>query len=332
MDQMFFVYLHFIFITLMNITILDGWSANPGDLSWQPLEKFGRLTVYDRTFTDQILERSKGNEIILTNKVPLDSATLRQLPNLQYIGILATGYNVVDVKTAVSQGITVTNIPSYSTMSVAQSVFALLLAFTNSTEHYSDQFHSGEWCRCPDFSFVDTELTELSGKRLGIIGYGNIGKAVARIASAFGMEVCASSSKDQKELGDIVKLTTDEIFSTCDVVSLHCPLTEDTYHIADERRINSMKRDAIIINTARGPLVDEYALAVALKEGKIRGAGLDVLGQEPPSFDNPLIGVPRCIVTPHIGWATKEARTRLIAIAIDNVRAFLSGAPVNVVK
>lgn len=316
----------------MNITILDGWSVNPGDLSWQPLTEYGNLTVYERTLPAEVYQRISDSEVVLTNKVVLDRAMLERLPKLRYIGILATGYNVVDVEAAHDLGITVTNVPAYSTMSVAQSVFALLLAFTNSTEHYSDAFHRGDWCRCKDFCFVDTDLTELSGKRLGIVGYGSIGKAVGRIGAAFGMEVCAYSSKPQSAIPEVTKLNLDDLFATCDVVSLHCPLTPDTRHLADARRIALMKPDAILINTARGPLVDEQALADALRSGKIRGAGLDVLGQEPPRPDNPLIGAPHCIVTPHIAWATKEARTRLVTVAIDNLRAFLAGEPMNVVS
>lgn len=313
----------------MKITILDGYSVNPGDLSWQAIADQGTLTVYERTAQNQVLERVMDSEIVLTNKVVLDAKILSQLPKLKYIGVLATGINVVDVEEAHKLDITVTNVPSYSTMSVAQNVFALLLAFTNSSEHYADEFHNGEWSKCPDFCFVNTDLTELSGKRFGIIGYGSIGKAVGRIAAAFGMQVCVSSSKPQSEIPEVIKMSLDDIFSTCDVVSLHCPLTDDTYHIANAERISTMKPNAILINTARGPLVDESALAEALKEGKIRGAGLDVLGKEPPTIDNPLIGAPRCVVTPHISWATKEARTRLITIAADNLRAWLAGSPVN---
>lgn len=315
----------------MNIVILDGYSVNPGDLSWEQIASQDNLTVYERTMPSEVLERSKDAEILLTNKVVLNAEILRKLPELKYIGVLATGINVVDVEEAHRLGIVVTNVPSYSTMSVAQNVFALLLAFTNSSEHYSDEFHKGEWSRCPDFCFVNTDLTELSGKRFGIVGYGSIGKAVGRIAAAFGMEVCASTSKPQSEVPEVKKMTVDEIFAECDVVSLHCPLADDTFHLADARRIASMKPDAILINTARGPLVDEIALAEALKTGKIRGAGLDVLGKEPPTSDNPLIGAPRCVVTPHISWATKEARERLITIAADNLRAFLAGSPCNVV-
>lgn len=313
----------------MKITILDAYSSNPGDLSWEGLASLGDLTVYDRTLPDQVLERAEDSEIILTNKVVINGDLLRRLPKLKYIGILATGVNVVDLKTAHSLGITVTNVPSYSTMSVAQSVFALLLAFTNSTEHYSDQFHNGDWCKCPDFCFVNTDLTELAGKKFGIIGYGHIGQAAGSIARAFGMEVYASSSKPQEKMPEACKIELDDIFRNCDVISLHCPLTDDTYHLVNTERIALMKPNAILINTARGPLVDEFALAEALKAGKIRGAGLDVLGQEPPSEDNPLIGAPRCIVTPHIAWATKEARKRLIDIATENLRAYLAGTPQN---
>lgn len=315
----------------MKITILDAYSSNPGDLSWDGLACLGDLTVYERTLPDQVLDRAKDSEIILTNKVVLNADILEKLPKLKYIGILATGVNVVDLEAAGNLGISVTNVPSYSTMSVAQSVFALLLAFTNSTEHYSDQFHNGDWCKCPDFCFVNTDLTELAGKKFGIIGYGHIGRAAGSIARAFGMEVYASSSKPQDKMPEACKMDLDDIFRNCDVVSLHCPLTDDTYHLANERRIGLMKPDAILINTARGPLVDEYALAKALKDGKIRGAGLDVLGKEPPSSDNPLIGAPRCIVTPHIAWATKEARSRLIDIATENLRAYLAGTPQNIV-
>lgn len=315
----------------MKITILDGYSINPGDLSWEGLKRLGELKVYERTLPAEVLERARGSEVILTNKVVLNAEILKQLPDLKYIGILATGINVVDVEEAHRLGICVTNVPAYSTMSVAQNVFALLLAFTNSSEHYTDEFHRGEWAHCKDFCFVNTQLTELAGKKFGIVGYGSIGKATGRIAAAFGMEVCGSTSKPQEAVPEIVKMTVDDIFRECDVISLHCPLTDDTFHLANAERIASMKPDAILINTARGPLVDEEALAEALKAGKIRGAGLDVLGQEPPRADNPLIGAPRCVVTPHISWATKEARERLITIATDNLRAFLAGSPVNIV-
>ncbi|MCM1152663.1 MAG: D-2-hydroxyacid dehydrogenase [Muribaculum sp.] len=316
----------------MKIVVLDGLTLNPGDLKWDELASLRDLTVYDRTAPDQVVDRARDAEIVLTNKTVLDASTLRLLPALKYVGVLATGYNVVNTDTARRLGITVTNIPAYSTMSVAQNVFALLLALTNHAEHYSREFHEGEWSRCADFSYTDTNLSELSDKKFGIVGYGNIGRSVARIASAFGMHVCVSSRKPADELPEVVKMDTDELFAECDVISLHCPLTDDTYHLADARRISLMKKEAILINTGRGPLVDEQALAEALKEGKIAGAGLDVLTHEPPEKNNPLIDAPHCVVTPHISWATKEARIRLMVIAVSNVRAYISGAPVNVVN
>ncbi|MCM1377089.1 MAG: D-2-hydroxyacid dehydrogenase [Clostridium sp.] len=316
----------------MKITILDGFAANPGDLSWGALSSLGTLTVYERTAPEEVIERAADSEIVLTNKTVIDASTLRMLPKLQYIGVLATGYNVVNLDTATRLGIVVTNIPSYSTMSVAQNVFALLLALTNSAEHYSEEFHAGKWSACPDFSYANTCLTELAGKRFGIYGYGHIGHAVADIAKAFGMEVCVCSSKSQDELPGVTKVSVDELFAECDIVSLHCPLTDDTFHLADASRISTMKPTAILINTGRGPLVDEQALAVALKEGRIAGAGLDVLTHEPPEADNPLIDAPNCIVTPHISWSTKEARQRLLNIAVANLKAFLNGTAQNVVN
>lgn len=313
----------------MNITILDGFTMNPGDLSYQELQKLGNLTVYDRTAPELVYERAKDSELVLTNKTVLSGEMIRRLSKLKYIGVLATGTNIVDLDTAHELGIIVTNIPSYSTMSVAQNVFALLLAIVNSPEHYAEQFNRGKWAESRDFSYSDTPLIELAGKRMGIIGYGHIGKAVACIARAFGMEVCVSSRRPQEELPDVKKLDTDEIFSECDVISLHCPLTPDTENLVDARRLALMKPSAILINTGRGSLVDEYALADALHHHRILGAGLDVLRQEPPEADNPLIGAPHLVVTPHISWATKEARTRLLQITTDNVRAFLAGTPQN---
>lgn len=316
----------------MKIVILDGFTTNPGDLDWSPLAQHGDLTVYDRTAPSEIIERAKEAEIILDNKVILSKEIIDNLPNLKYIGILATGTNIVDIAAAKEKGILVSNVPSYSTNSVAQNTFALLLALTNRAEHYAREFHDGEWSRCADFCYYnDTPLIELAGKKMGIVGYGHIGQLVASIARAFGMEVYVSSSKPQDKLPEVVKMDLNDIFRTCDVVSLHCPLTDDTYHLANAERINSMKKNAILINTARGPLVDEDALAKALKEGKIFGAGLDVLSQEPPKADNPLISAPNCIVTPHISWATFEARQRLVNTAVANVKSFLENKPQNLV-
>lgn len=316
----------------MKIVILDGWTANPGDLDWTRLETLGELTVYERTLQKEVVNRCRGAEIILTNKTVITKEDILRLPELRYIGVLATGYNVVDIIAAAEAGITVTNVPAYSTMSVAQNVFALILDITNSVAHYTDEVKRGRWSVCEDFCFTDTCLTELSGKQMGIIGFGAIGRQVARIAWAFGMTVACVSSKSEEELAPVAKMDIDRLFSTSDILSLHCPLTEDTYHLADRRRIGLMKSSAILINTGRGPLVDEEALAEALKEGRLRGAGVDVLAQEPPSLDNPLIGAPGVKITPHISWATKEARIRLLDIAISNLESFLVNEPVNVVN
>lgn len=314
------------------LTILDGLTLNPGDLDWDRIEKLTPITVYERTAVDQIVERAADAEYVLTNKTPLSAETLRSLPKLRYVGVLATGYNVVDIDAARALGITVTNIPSYSTMSVAQNVFAMLLALTNRPEHYADEFQDGVWSRCADFSYANTPLHELSGKRFGIVGYGNIGKAVARIAAAFGMEVCVVSSKPAEALPEVVKMDMDTLFRECDVISLHCPLTPDTNGLVNATRLAEMRPNAILINTGRGPLIDEQALSHALRTGQIAGAALDVLSQEPPKADNPLIGAPNLIVTPHISWATVEARTRLMRIAAENLQAYLDGTPINVVN
>lgn len=313
------------------LVVLDGYTLNPGDLSWSEIESLTPMRVYDRTAQADIIERAKDAQYILTNKTPLTAETLKQLPNLKYVGVLATGYNVVDVECARELGITVTNIPSYSTMSVAQNVFAMLLALTNRAEHYAKEFEAGVWSRSVDFCYANTPLYELAGKSFGIVGYGNIGKSVARIAEAFGMKVCVSSSKPATELPGVTKMDIDALFRECDVVSLHCPLTAETCGMVNAERLRSMKRTAILINTGRGPLVDEQALASALRNGEIAGACLDVLCQEPPTVDNPLIGAPNLIVTPHISWSTREARTRLMRIAADNLSAYLNGTPTNTV-
>lgn len=317
---------------MRRIVILDGYGVNPGDMSWGPIEKFGVVTVYERTAVSEILPRCKGAEIILTNKVPFNAATIAGLDSCKYIGVLATGYNLIDLEVAKSKGIKVTNIPAYSTDSVAQNVFALLLAITNHAEEYGRRNRDGKWSRCKDFSYLDFPLMELSGKRMGIIGYGHIGQAVARIARAFGMNVGVYSSRSQNELSEVRKMTLDELFSECDVVSLHCPLTPDTYHLVNKERLAMMKSTAILINTGRGPLVDEESLADALNSGAIYAAGLDVLSAEPPMPDNPLLTAKNCIITPHISWASREARQRLMDIAAANIEAFLAGSPVNVVN
>lgn len=310
----------------MKITILDGYGMNPGDMSWAPLEELGDLTVYDRTAPEQVLERAAGSEALLTNKTVLTAETLRALPQLRYVGVLATGYNVVDIDAARELGIVVTNIPAYSTDSVVQMVFAHLLAITNRVAHYTDENRRGRWSTNPDFCYWDTPLHELSGKTFGIVGLGNIGMAVSRVARAFGMKVKAYTSKRIEDLPDgVSKADLDELFETSDVVSLHCPLTESTRHLVNADRLAQMKPSAILINTGRGPLVDEKALAEALDSERIYAAGLDVLSSEPPAADNPLLTARNCFITPHLGWATKEARERLLSIAADNLRGFITG-------
>lgn len=317
----------------VNITILDGYCLNPGDLNWDEFKKLGELTVYDRTAPSEVVARSADAEVILTNKTVLDAPTLQALPKLRYIGVLATGYNVVDVDAAHRLGITVTNIPAYSTMSVAQMVFAHLLTVTNHVEHYAQENRDGRWSHCLDFCYADTTLTELAGKTFGIIGLGHIGMAVARIALAFGMKVVAFTSKEAENLPDgVAKTDLDTLLASSDVVSLHCPLNDATRHLINEDRLRSMKRDAILINTGRGPLVDEIAVAQALCEDRLGVFCADVLSSEPPGLDNPLLSAPRCFITPHIAWATREARGRLCAIAAANIRDFLAGNPSNTVS
>jgi len=315
----------------LNIVILDGYTANPGDLCWSELEALGNVTVYDRTAPAQLVERSINADILLTNKTVIDEEAIRVLPKLKYIGVLATGYNVVDINAAHDAGISVTNIPAYSTDSVAQQVFALLLSITNHAEYYAEQNRLGRWARSKDFSYTDFPLIELAGKKMGIVGYGHIGSAVARIARAFGMQVYVSSSKPQSALTDVIKMDLDEIFRTCDVVSLHCPLTDETRNMVNATRLAMMKPNAILINTGRGPLVDEEALAKALDKGNLYAAGVDVLRQEPPTADNPLTRNRHCYVTPHVAWASKEARGRLLEIATANIKAFIEGNPMNLV-
>ncbi|MBD5311450.1 MAG: D-2-hydroxyacid dehydrogenase [Bacteroides sp.] len=310
----------------MRIVVLDGYGMNPGDMSWKPLEELGEVTVYDRTPACEVMERAAGAEVLLTNKTVLTGEMLRSLPQLKYVGVLATGYNVVDVETAREFGIVVTNIPAYSTDSVAQMVFAHLLAAVVRVEHYTDENRAGRWCESADFCYWDTPLNELAGKTFGIVGLGHIGSRVALIARAFGMKVKAFTSKRPEDLPEgVAKADLDELFATSDVVSLHCPLTEGTRHLVNAERLARMKKTAILINTGRGPLIDENALAAALNSSEIYAAGLDVLSSEPPSPDNPLLTARNCFITPHLGWATKEARERLLQIAVDNLRGFLQG-------
>ena len=315
---------------IMKIVILDGYTAQPGDLSWQALEELGTLTVYDRTQPHETVARAADADIVLTNKVVISREVMDQLPKLRYIGVLATGYNVVDIQAASERGITVTNVPAYSTESVAQMVFAHLLTVTNRTEHYAIANREGRWSRNPDFCYWDFPHTELAGKTFGIVGLGNIGQRVAQIALAFGMKVKAMSSKPTLP-ADIEKVSWEELLATSDILSLHCPLTERTHHLINSDTLRQMKPTTILINTGRGPLVDDRAVALALSEGRLSAFCADVLTEEPPSTENPLLKQPNAFITPHIAWASKEARIRLIQVATDNVRAFLDGKPQNVV-
>ena len=318
----------------MRIVVLDGFTLNPGDLSWAAIEKLGETVVYERTRPEEVADRLEGAEIALTNKVVLDAAMLRRLsPTLRYIGVLATGYNVVDVEAARELGICVTNIPAYSTASVAQMVFSHLLNLTNHVAYYTQQaVDEGKWAASQDFCFCDRPLTELAGRTMGLVGLGRIGSAVANIAQAFGMKVVAYTSKRQEELpGYIKKAGMDEIFMQSDVVSLHCPLTEDTRYLVDEKRLRMMKKNAILINTGRGSLIDEAAVANALSQGKLGAYAADVLSVEPAQADNPLLSAPRVQLTPHIAWATREARERLMQICALNIAHFIEGNPQNTV-
>ena len=314
----------------MKIVVLDGYGLNPGDLSWKGMEALGELTVYDRTSPSELLERSAGAEVLITNKTLITADDMAALPALKYIGVLATGYNVVDIDAAKARGIVVTNIPAYSTSSVAQMVFAHVLNITQRVGRYAEENSSGRWSKNADFCYWDTNLVELEGKKMGIVGFGNIGQATARIALAFGMEVLAYTSKEQSALPQgVKKVTLDELFAGCDVISLHCPLTPSTKEMVDAARLKTMKPTAILINTGRGPLVNEQDLADALNEGRLAGAGVDVLSTEPPAADNPLLSAKNCFVTPHIAWATLEARTRLMDIAVGNLKAYLEGHIIN---
>ena len=316
----------------MNIVILDGYALNPGDLSYDCLRQFGELTVYDRTAPEELISRAIDADALLTNKVVLGEKEFAQLPRLRYIGVQATGYNVVDVEAARRHGITVTNIPAYSTASVAQMVMAHLINITQRVGHYAEQNRAGRWGTNPDFCYWDTPLIELADKQMGIIGFGRTGSAVAHLAKAFGMKVAAYTSKPQEELPEgILKMSLEELFRTSDVVSLHCPLTPTTHHLVNAERLALMKPTAILINTARGPIIDEQALADALNSAKIYAAGIDVLTEEPPRQGSPLLSARNCFVTPHIAWATLEARTRLLKICEENLRAFVEGSPQNVV-
>lgn len=317
----------------LKIVVLDGYTLNPGDLSWKDLEALGTVKIYDRTHPGEVVERATGAQIVLTNKTVLDGEALSQLLDLKYIGVLATGYNVVNLEAARRQGITVTNIPAYSTDSVAQMVFAHLLNITQRVGHYAEEVASGHWTKQADFSYWNTPLVELAGKTLGVIGLGHTGMATARIALAFGMQVLAYTSKSAAELPAGIRKadSLEQVFSDSNVVSLHCPLTETTKNLVNMERLKLMKREAVLINTGRGGLVNETDLAEALEKGLLAAAGVDVLSSEPPVPGHPLVGVKNCFITPHIAWATLEARQRLMGQAVRNIEAFLSGQPINTV-
>lgn len=318
----------------MKIVVLDGFTLNPGDLSWEGIEKLGDLTIYDRTTLEEIENRAYECEIIFTNKTPLSMETLKKLPKLKYIGVLATGYNVVDVKAAIELGIIVTNTPAYGTTSVAQFVFALILEICHHVGEHNETVKEGTWTNSKDFSFWNYPLIELYGKTMGIIGMGRIGMASAKIALAFGMKVLAyNPSKDRSLESDSFKyVELDQLYAEADVVNLHCPLNDNTSGIINKESISKMKRGVIIINTSRGPLIVEQDLADALNSGKVAGAAVDVLSTEPALKSNPLMKAKNCLITPHIAWAPKESRQRLMDIAVNNLVQFIGGTPINVVR
>ncbi len=316
------------------IVILDGYAANPGDLSWDGLGRFGELTVYERTAQQDIIPRIGDAGIVFTNKTPITRETLAACPKLRFIGVLATGYNIIDTQAARERGVVVCNVPDYSTGAVAQLVFALLLEICHHVGDHSRAVHKGRWSESPDFCFWDYPLMELAGKTMGIVGYGRIGKAVARLAQAFGMKVMAASrsAAPGREEDGVRFVTREELLRDADVVTLHCPLTPETQGLINRESIGTMKKGAILINTGRGPLVVEKDLAEALNEGRLYAAGLDVATREPLPKDSPLIGAKNCFITPHIAWAPLETRQRLLRITEDNLRLFLEGRPVNVVN
>lgn len=317
----------------MKIVILDGYTVTQNDLNWNALEDIAEVEVYERTSPEEVVTRCKGAEMVLTNKVVLDAATLNMLPRLMYIGVLATGYNVVDLEAATRQSIVVTNIPAYSTNSVAQMVFSHILNIVSRVGHYAEENRKGKWSNSADFCYLDHNLFELAGKKIGIIGLGNTGKATAQIALGFGMNVLAYTSKDAEDLPDgIRKVTMDELMEMSDIISLHCPLNDDTRHIINAENLSKMKHSAIVINTGRGPLVNDNDVAEALNNDVIAAYGADVVTTEPVPADNPLLTAKNCFLTPHIAWATHEARQRLINICVDNVKAFIDGEAINQVN
>ncbi len=315
----------------MRITVLDGYTLNPGDLNWEQLRQLGECSIYDRSAPEEVVPRAAGAEVVLTNKTQISRESIEQLPKLKYVGVLATGYNVVDLDAARKRGIVVTNVPGYATASVAQAVFAHLLNLAQGLGRHVQAVRQGKWAASLDFCFWDTPLTELSGLTLGIVGFGQIGKATARLARAFGMNVIVTDQQGgEVPLDQGVQLVSlDDLFRRSDVVSLHCPLTGETKGIVNTYRLSLMKPSAFLINTSRGPLIDESALARSLNDGCIAGAGLDVLSVEPPPADHPLVTAKNCFITPHIAWATKQARERLMTEVVHNLKAHIEGSPRN---
>jgi glycerate dehydrogenase len=318
----------------MKIVVLDGYTLNPGDITWEGISGFGDLKVYDRTPEDQILERAAGAEIVLTNKTPLRESVLKNLADLKYIGVLATGYNVVDTDYAAGKGVVVTNVPGYGTSSVVQMTMALLLELCLHVQEHSDSVRNGDWAASPDFCYWKFPLVELAGKTMGIIGFGDIGRSVADVATSFGMNIIGSSrtQTDQSARKNFRWAAIPELLKESDVVSIHCPLFPETTGLIDAASLKTMKPSAFLLNTSRGPIVIDEDLAHALNSGIIAGAGIDVLSVEPPSADNPLFKAKNCIITPHIAWATKEARGRLMKTAEKNLASFLAGSAINVVN
>lgn len=317
----------------MKIVNLDAHTTNPGDLSWDNFKKYGEVVIYERTNPQQIIERAKDADVLFVNKCILSADILDQLPKLKYVGLQSTGYNVIDCDAAKKKGIVVSNIPTYSTSAVAQLVFALILQITNKVSIHSDAVHNGEWCDCPDFCFWKAPLTELDGKTIGIIGFGSIGQKVYSIAKAFGMNILVyTPHPKQNEYTDISFVDFETLCKNSDIITCHCPLTPLTENLINNRAISLMKNNAIIINTSRGPVVNDKDLADALNSNRIQGAGVDVLRVEPPTKDNPLLSAKNCIITPHIAWAALETRERLLGILEDNLKAFINGHPQNVVN
>ena len=317
----------------MNIVVLDGYTLNPGDLSWDALQALGHCTIHERTPADQITPRLADAEIAITNKVPFSRETIAALPKLRFIGVTATGFNIIDAAAAKERQVIVTNVPLYGTRSVAQHTFALLLELTQHAGHHAQTVREGRWVKSIDWCYSDHPLIELDGLTMGIVGYGRIGCAVGELAQAFGMKVLANASSRRNEApSNVTVVEMDELFARSDVVSLHCPLTPETKHLVNATRLARMKPTAFLLNTSRGPLIDEAALAAALNNGRLAGAGLDVLSVEPPKSDNPLLTAKNCLITPHNAWATRAARARLMEVAAANVKAFLEGRPQNVVN